>query len=71
MIDETERIIVQFTEQMWDKYDRDGSGTLDKPQCIQFLNDIFSEAAGDMNSVMLSNEDLEILFEDLDLDGSG
>ena len=71
MIDETEKIILDFTDQMWNTYDTDQSGHLNKEQCINFLNEIFREAAGDINGVQLENEDLDILFEDLDIDGSG
>ena len=71
MIDETEKIILDFTEQMWNTYDTDQSGYLNKEQCINFLNEIFREAQGDINGVQLENEDLDILFEDLDIDGSG
>ena len=71
MIDETEKIIVQFTDQMWSQYDKDLSGRLDKKECIRFLNDVFNEAAGDLNGVQLEAEDLDILFEELDIDGSG
>ena len=71
MIDETEKIIAQFTEKMWSLYDDDNNGLLEKHQAIRFLDDIFRESVGDLENVEITNDDLEALFEDLDVDKSG
>ena len=71
MMDETEKLVTQFMNSMWDTYDVNKSGFLEKDQAQVFLKDIFQECTGDIDGIEITDEDLDMLFEDIDLDSSG
>ena len=67
MIDETECLVQKFIDSTWHKYDKNNSNLLEKNQAVLFIKDVFNECMGD-DGIELTDDDLEMLFEDLDLD---
>ena len=54
---------------MWDTYDADRSGDLDKEETKKFISDILGNIGG--SAEQLSDEEFEEVFITFDVDGSG
>ena len=67
MVDETECLVQKFIDSTWGKYDKNQSGVLERNQAVEFIREVFNECMGDDN-IELTDEDLEMLFEDIDED---
>ena len=61
-----DQIIEQCVEDIWHKYDKDGSGELDKEEARAFAEKILGPAAASF-----SDDDFENIFLEFDGDGSG
>ena len=70
MIDETECLVQKFIDSTWGKYDKNQSGVLERGQAVEFIKEVFNECMGD-DTIELTDEDLQMLFEDIDDDGNG
>ena len=57
----------QEVDAVWEKYDVNKNGVLDKDECMNFLRDTFKEVFGDD----MTDEQLEGTFKMIDEDGSG
>ena len=60
-------ILNQCVDDIWDNYDKDGSGSLDKAEAKQFASRILGPEA----VKNFSDEDFDICFKEFDEDGSG
>lgn len=63
-----EEAIVTVVNNVWGKYDKDGSGSLDKEEAMRFVQDSLGQMTGDHK---FTPADYEQFFKDLDKDGSG
>ena len=70
MLGETEALVKSFIDSMWTKYDTNNNNVLEKSQAIKFIKDLFNECMGE-GDLELTDEDLDMLFEDLDVDQNG
>jgi Ca2+-binding EF-hand superfamily protein len=57
-----------MTAQIWAQYDKDGSGTLNKAECRNFVKDLLVKLGEEPK---ISEEEFTALFKDFDEDGSG
>ena len=64
----TTYMLEQEVVKVFQKYDIDGDGLLSPEECFAFIRDIVREQ---MNEEELSNEQLQLVFHSLDLDGNG
>ena len=60
-----------MVESIWEIYDKDKSGDLDKEETRRFCNDTMGEKDANGNNKGISDEDFEEIFEKFDEDGSG
>ena len=70
MVDETECLVQKFIDSTWRKYDVDDSGVLERSEAVVFIKEVFNECMGE-EGIALEDEDIEMLFEDIDDDGNG
>lgn len=63
-----EDAIVTVVNNVWGKYDKDGSGTLDKAEAMKFVEDSLGQMTGEFK---FTPADYDAFFKDLDKDGSG
>ena len=64
--------IVQVVENVWNKYDADGSGQLDRGEATAFVMDSLTQMNSDkQEQYEFRPEDFEVFFRELDKDGSG
>ena len=61
-------VIELYIESIWEEYDDDNSGELDKQETRRFLEDLFS-ATGE--SLDFSAEEFESFFNEFDENGDG
>ena len=65
------KVIEKCVNDIWDSYDDDGSGTLDKDECKQFVINTMKEAMGPEVVETFSDDDFDSAFSKVDLDGNG
>ena len=64
--------IVQVVENVWNKYDADGSGQLDRAEATMFVMDSLTQMNSDKSEQYEFREaDFEVFFRELDKDNSG
>ena len=67
-------MLESIVDEIWEDYDKDGSGFLDKAEVMQFLKDSaarLSEGFGGDQEVEVDEESFEEAFTAFDKDGSG
>ena len=65
-----DQAILEMIDNIWDQYDEDGSGDLDKDETRRFVEETLTKLVGDQDKV-LTDEEFERRFELFDKDGSG
>ena len=60
-------VIKKCVEDIWKEYDKDNSGTLEKPEAKKFVK----ATLDDMRSGEFSDADFDECFKEFDADGSG
>ena len=68
---QAEQAIAEVVESIWEIYDVDKSGDLDKEETRKFCNDTMGEKDESGNTKGISDEDFDEIFEKFDEDGSG
>ena len=63
-----EQAVGKVVDEIWAKYDVDGSGDLDKDETKQFVEDTLCVLG---SSDQFSDEVFEAIYKDFDVDGSG
>lgn len=66
-IEDNEQIIDNMINQIWDQYDLDNSGVLDKAETRRFVKKVLFN----MGEREFKEEEFVKLFEDFDTDGNG
>ena len=66
-----EEAIVTVVNSVWGKYDKDGSGQLDKEEAMAFVKDSLTQMGGGKSTIEFSKADFDQFFKELDADGSG
>lgn len=62
-------VLKQCIDSIWDTYDADGSGVLEKPETKLLVSDILKGLG--INNGEFSNHDFENCYRDTDTDGNG
>ena len=70
MADNIDSVIEGIVEQIWETYDRNNSGKLDRDETKQFLLAVQSNMSDGRESAF-SDDDFEECFSAFDRDGSG
>ena len=63
-----DKVIMRCVDDIWQQYDQDNSGELDKEETRQFVFETLREMSDDCQ---FSHEDFEKCFQEFDADGSG
>lgn len=66
---ELEREINQVIDEIWVKFDKDNSGSLNKKECLQFFNESIVVMYGESRD--LSDKDFETAFKLVDQNNNG
>lgn len=64
-----DQAIMEMIDTIWDQYDEDGSGDLDKDETRRFVEETLNNLGGE--DQVLTDEEFERRFELFDKDGSG
>ena len=64
-----EAVIAKCVEDIWNEYDKDGNGHLDKEEAKSFVKKTLVEAAGGEGD--FTDEDFDACFAEFDKDKSG
>ena len=65
-----EEVIKKCVDDIWNEYDKDGSGALDKEETKLFVKKTLCDMSG-VDGDDFSNEDFEACFKEFDKDGNG
>ena len=68
---EIDDILVQCIDRLWNKYDDDNSGYLDKSETKVFIRESLYGETGEMDEDILTEKQFNACFEIFDSDGSG
>ena len=61
-------VVEKCVNDIWDEYDVDGSGALDRDECLRFIQQTMKEFGGDQAVQNFSYEDFDVVFRDFDRD---
>ena len=65
---EIDAVISKCVDEIWEKYDKDNSGLLDKEETRRFVMDTLSDMA---DGASFADSDFDQCFAEFDKDGSG
>ena len=69
---DVDKVIQSCVDDIWDEYDRDGNGTLDRDETKRFICTTLSEFTGQpVEFDAFSQEDFDSAFDMFDRDNSG
>ena len=64
-------MIKSCVEDIWDQYDEDNSGILDKAECREFIKKTLSEIMPGKEDQIYNEPDFERVFTDFDINNDG
>ena len=68
---EIDDIIAKLIDEIWDKYDIDNSGALDREETKRFVMETLSDLSDDGCVANFSDSEFDQCFAEFDKDGSG
>ena len=72
MSDGVDQLINKIVDDIWNTYDQDNSGALDREETRRFMENTLKEMSeGGAGSEAISDEDFDATFKEFDKDGSG
>ena len=66
-----EEALMETVNNIWEKWDKNENGNLDKAEMRQFVEATLLEAGQDGKAQRLSDEEFNSIFNEFDIDGSG
>ena len=70
MADSVDFIIAKIVDDIWQKYDADNSGALDREETKAFMENTLKEMSPDSTDT-INDEDFDVTFKEFDKDNSG